>query len=233
MMQRRNCHGRGFHAAKKVFHCSQRGTSKLAGDGLRLSSVTIHNGDKFHAGALFLQIMVNARMVAAERAYTNDRHPNWTFVSQPLIFSDVGQSGKGYHVDVRRKYCMGRAFGFISLIIVVGIGAYIYMRQTQGVTSAGSSNPTATVDLIGVRNDLLAIAQAERSHQASQGSYVSIEALRSQGDLIMTRDNRGPYNYSAEVSDSSFRIVATYSGPESSGMPKTLSVDQTMQVSQQ
>jgi hypothetical protein len=107
------------------------------------------------------------------------------------------------------------------------------MRQTQGVMSAGSSNPTATVDLIGVRNDLLAIAQAERSHAAAQGSYVSIETLRSQGELTMTRDNRGPYNYSAEISDSSFRIVATYTGPASSGMPQTLSVDQTMQVSQQ
>ena len=128
---------------------------------------------------------------------------------------------------------MGRAFGFVSLIIVVGIGAYIYMRQTQGVMSAGTSNPTATVDLIGVRNDLLAIAQAERSHAATQGSYVSIDALRSQGDLTMTRDNRGPYNYSAEFSDSSFRIVATYSGPENSGMPHAISVDQTMQVSQQ
>jgi hypothetical protein len=129
---------------------------------------------------------------------------------------------------------MGRAFGFLSLIVVVAVGAYIYMRQTKDVMSAGGGNtPTATVDLIGVKNDLLAIAQAERSHPAAQGSYVSIETLRSQGDLSMTRDNRGPYNYSAEVSDSSFRIVATYSGPESSGMPKTLSVDQTMQVSQQ
>jgi hypothetical protein len=128
---------------------------------------------------------------------------------------------------------MGRAFGFISLIAVVGIGAYIYMRQTQSVMSAGSSNPTATVDLIGVKNDLLAIAQAERSHQAAQGNYVSIEALRSQGDLTMTRDNRGPYNYSAEINESSFRIVAIYSGPESSGMPKTISIDQTMQVSPQ
>lgn len=128
---------------------------------------------------------------------------------------------------------MGRAFGFISLIIVVGIGAYIYMRQTKSVTSAGGSNPTATVDLIGVRNDLLAIAQAERSHQAEQGSYVSIETLRSRNELVMTRDNRGPYNYSAEITDSSFRIVATYAGPAGSGMPQTLSVDQTMQVSQQ
>ena len=127
---------------------------------------------------------------------------------------------------------MKRAFGFISLIMVVGIGAYIYMHQTQSVMSAGTSNPTETVDLIGVKNDLLAIAQAERSHQASQGSYVSIDALRSQGDLTMTRDNRGPYNYSAELGDSSFRIVATYGGTDS-GMPRTISVDQTMQVSQQ
>ena len=129
---------------------------------------------------------------------------------------------------------MGRAFGFLTLIIVVAVGAYIYMRQTQGTMAAGTSSPTATVDLNGVRNDLLAIAQAERSHAALQGgSYVSIDTLRSQGELTMERNNRGPYQYSAEVTDSSFRVVATYSGPENSGMPQTISVDQTMQISQQ
>ena len=128
---------------------------------------------------------------------------------------------------------MGRAFGFLTLIVVVAAGAYIYMRQTQGAMTAGTSSPTATVDLIGVRNDLLAIAQAERTHAASQGTFVSIDALRSQGELTMERNNRGPYNYTAEISDSSFRIMATYSGPENSGMPKTLSIDQTMQISQQ
>jgi len=68
---------------------------------------------------------------------------------------------------------MGRAFGFLTLIVVVAVGAYIYMRQTQGVMTAGTKSPTATVDLIGVRNDLLAIAQAERSHFAMQANYVS------------------------------------------------------------
>ena len=128
---------------------------------------------------------------------------------------------------------MGRAFGFVTLIIVVAGGAYIYMRQTQSVMSPGAGSPTSTVDLMGVRSDLLAIAQAERSHAALQGSYVSIATLRSQGELAMQRDNRGPYNYSAEISDSGFRIVATYSGPESAGVPKTLSIDQTMQMTQQ
>ena len=121
-------------------------------------------------------------------------------------------------------YKLDRCCGYWGLYLHAPDAERNVCRQQQ---------PTATVDLIGVKNDLLAIAQAERSHQAAQGSYVSIESLRSQGDLTMTRDNRGPYNYSAEISDGSFRIVATYSGPESSGMPQTLSVDQTMQVSQQ
>jgi hypothetical protein len=150
-----------------------------------------------------------------------------------LIFSEVGESGKGYHGAIVGEYRMGRVFGFLTLIIVVAAGAYIYMRQTQSVTAPGAGSPTSTVDLIGVRNDLLAIAQAERSHAAMQGSYVPIDALRSQGDLAMARNNRGPYNYSAEINDSSFRIVATWSGPENSGMPQTISIDQTMQVSQQ
>jgi hypothetical protein len=128
---------------------------------------------------------------------------------------------------------MGRAFGFVSLIIVMAAGAYIYMRQTQSVTAPGSGSPTSTVDLMGVKSDLLAIAQAERSHAALQSGYVSIETLRSQGELAMQRDNRGPYNYSAEIGDSGFRIVATWSGPEGVGMPKTISIDQTMQITQQ
>jgi len=128
---------------------------------------------------------------------------------------------------------MSKLWSFIALIIVVSIGSYIYMRQAQSGMMAGTSNPTATVDIVGVRNDLLAIAQAERSHNAMHGGYASLDELRQQGELAMTRENRGPYKYSAEVSDSAFRIVATYSGPESSGMPKLMSIDQSMQISQE
>jgi hypothetical protein len=128
---------------------------------------------------------------------------------------------------------MGRAFGFVVLLAVLAVGSWYYMRQTQHVMSAGTGSPTATVDLIGVRNDLLAIAQAERSHAALKGGYASLDDLRAQGDLTMQRNRRGPYTYSAEVNDSSFRIVATYSGPGTPGLPKSLSIDQTMQVSEQ
>ena len=128
---------------------------------------------------------------------------------------------------------MSRAFSFVALLAVLAFGAWYYMHQAQNVMSAGTASPTATVDLMGIRNDLLAIAQAERSHAALKGGYVSLDELRSEGDLTMQRDRRGPYTYSAEVSESSFRIIATYSGPESSGLPHSLSIDQTMQVSQQ
>jgi hypothetical protein len=128
---------------------------------------------------------------------------------------------------------MSRAFSFVALLAVLGVGAWYYMHQAQNVMSAGTASPTAMVDLMGVRNDLLAIGQAERSHAALKGGYVSLDELRSQGDLTIERDRRGPYTYSAEVSDSGFRIVATYSGPENSGLPRTLSIDQTMTVNQQ
>lgn len=128
---------------------------------------------------------------------------------------------------------MSRAFSFVALLAVLAVGSWFYMRQSQTVMSAGSGNPTATVDLIGVRNDLLAIAQAERSHAALKGGYVSLEQLREEGDLAMQRTNRGPYNYSVDVSDTSFRIVATWTGSANAGMPHTLSIDQSMEIAQQ
>jgi hypothetical protein len=66
-----------------------------------------------------------------------------------------------------------------------------------------------------------------------KGGYVSLDDLRSQGDLTMSRSSRGPYNYSSEINDTSFRFLATYSGPENSGMPRSLSIDQNMQINQE
>ena len=128
---------------------------------------------------------------------------------------------------------MSKTFSFLAVLAVLVVGAWYYMHQTQNVMSGETSSPTATVDLIGVRNDLLAIAQAERSHAALKGGFVSLEELRAQGDLTMQHDRRGPYTYSAEVSDGSFRIVASYSGPENTGLPHSLSIDQSMEVTQQ
>ena len=119
---------------------------------------------------------------------------------------------------------MVRAFGFISLIAVVAIGGYLYTRQAESVTSIGS-NPQTTIDVTAVRNDLMAIAKAERNYFASNGKYVSLEQLSSGGDI--TVPNRPNYSYSADTTDSSFKIIATYSGSDAKA-PKRITVDETM-----
>ena len=129
---------------------------------------------------------------------------------------------------------MSRALGFIGLLIVLGVGAYIYMKQTQAVTpgggAGGTATPRSTIDVVGVKNDLIALASAERRHFAADGKYVSIDELRSNGDISMSTNHRGPYSYSAETTDSGFHITASYSGPPNTDVPHTLSIDETMQI---
>src|SRR5262247_554404 len=98
---------------------------------------------------------------------------------------------------------MGRTLGLISVVIVVGIGGYVYTRQAQSVTSVGS-NPATTVDVVAVRNDLMAIANAERRYWATNARYASLEELRSGGDIEVP--SRNDFAYSIETSDTGFRI---------------------------
>jgi len=130
---------------------------------------------------------------------------------------------------------MGKTLGLVGLLIVGALGFVIYTRQATSVTpgAVAGGNPQGTAMIAGVRNDLLAIAQAERGEFALNGKYASLDALRDSGALKLPANGRGPYQYSAEVSDSSFRVVATYSGEPAAGMPHTFSVDDSMQVKQE
>ena len=123
---------------------------------------------------------------------------------------------------------MGRALGFIGVLIAVAIGGYIYTKQTQSVAPGGTT-PQTTIDVTGVRNDLIAIASAERRYFATNSKYATIDELRSNGDISLATNGRAGYSYSSEVSDSGFKIVATYSGPDANA-PKRISVDETMAV---
>jgi hypothetical protein len=121
---------------------------------------------------------------------------------------------------------MGRAFGFIMVIIVVAFGGYLFTRQTQSVTSVGS-NPQTTIEVTAVRNDLLALANAERNYFASNGKYASLDELRTGGDIpIPARPN---YSYSAQITETTFKIIAVYSGPDPKA-PKRITVEETMKI---
>ena len=112
------------------------------------------------------------------------------------------------------------------MLLAAAAGTFLYMKQTQTLSQNGAT-PTATIDVIGVNNDLMAMANAEKRYWVSHSKYASLDELRSDGDThIPTRPN---YTYSAEASETGFRISATYSGPDKTA-PKRISVDETMAV---
>ncbi len=127
---------------------------------------------------------------------------------------------------------MKKVGGLLGIVIALGVGYFIFKTQmTQGPT--GGAPPQQTIDVVGVKNDLLAIGQAERMYLASHGTYGSIEQLQQDGALQFSGTNRRGYTYSAQVSGgTSFRITATPADPEKAGWP-TLTIDDSMQVTQQ
>ena len=127
---------------------------------------------------------------------------------------------------------MKAAGAILALVVALAIGYFIFKSQfTQGPT--GGAPPQQTIDVMGVKNDLLAIAQAERMYLASHGTYASLEQLLQDGALQFSGTNRRGYNYTTEVSGGEhFRIVATPADPAKAGWP-TLAIDDTMQVTQQ
>ena len=126
---------------------------------------------------------------------------------------------------------MSRAFSFVALIIVAGLGSYLYMRQAQAVSPVPNSNPAATVNLAAVQQELLQIARAEQQHLASDGRYLTLQEVRAAGDTGLPSDSRGPYSYSVEISENSFTVTATYSGPPNTGVPRRLRTGPQMTIS--
>jgi len=124
---------------------------------------------------------------------------------------------------------MGRLFGFLSVVIAMSAGIYLYTRQAQDSSAAaGANNPKAAIDITGVRTDLMTIAQAERGYFALEGKYASLDELISSRSMAVARQ-RPPYSYEVEVGGNGFRVVATRSGEADSGTPAQMSVDENMQ----
>lgn len=122
---------------------------------------------------------------------------------------------------------MSRLFGFLSLVIVLAVGMYIYSQQIKSATAVGGgSSPTGTVNITGVRSDLLSLASAERNYYAQQGKYASLDDLVSEKYVTVER-SRPPYSYEISTTSSGFQVTATRSTP---GSPAKMWIDETMQV---
>jgi hypothetical protein len=122
---------------------------------------------------------------------------------------------------------MRGTFGFLAMVIAAAIGMYIYSQQARSVSgSAPNANPETTVNVIGVKNDLIAIANAERQFNATEGRYASLDELMS-GHYITVRGGRDTYTYNVETSGGTFRVTADTNAP---GAPPHMWVDDSMVV---
>ena len=126
---------------------------------------------------------------------------------------------------------MKKAGGLLGIVIVLAIGLYIYKTQVEHI--AGGAPPQEIIDVTGVKGDLLSIGQAERTYLASHGSYGSLDQLQQEGSLTFPGSSHRGYTYSADVDGGQhFKITATPSDSAKAGWP-TLTIDETMQVTQQ
>jgi hypothetical protein len=119
---------------------------------------------------------------------------------------------------------MGRTLGFIGIIATVAVGGYLYIGQIHEMSPNGTI-PKTSVNLIGVHNDLMAMANAEKRYWVTHAKYAQLEELGSNGDILVPQ--RSDFNYAAVAGDNNFTISATYIG-EDRKAPRRITIDEKM-----
>jgi Tfp pilus assembly protein PilE len=124
---------------------------------------------------------------------------------------------------------MRASFGILGLVLTMAVIYYLYYSQFN--RSESPIPPTQQVDLVGLRAELLSLAQAERYYLAANGRYATMEELRESGQVTGSRAERRGYTYDVTVEDARhFRITARPADPSRTDGP-ALSIDETMQIS--
>jgi Tfp pilus assembly protein PilW len=123
---------------------------------------------------------------------------------------------------------MGRSTGFIGLVIVVAVGGYFYTSQLKQV-AANVDAPAAAINVTGVRNDLLAMAQSELRYLASHPTYASLDQLKTDGDIHVP--TRPDFVYDIDAGTDHFTITATYIGTDPKAT-RHLRIDDTKTITQ-
>ncbi len=124
-----------------------------------------------------------------------------------------------------------RSLGSLAgLLIVALIAALTYKFYfAKSPTASGAETPAQTINVVGVKSDLLAIGQAERLYQAEHGAYGSVDDLVSSGAMSFRKSGRDGYTYDVDASTDSFQVVAHCPTATNPGCTN-YSIDQTMQI---
>jgi Tfp pilus assembly protein PilE len=129
--------------------------------------------------------------------------------------------------------------GLVSLLVAAAIGLGFYMYTLKQAVPGAGMVATQNISVVGVKNDLVAIAQAERMYFTQNGTYADLPTLTSTGTMTVTRTSRDGYTYSAVPSGNNFTVTATCTAPpvdNPAGVTPphfpTFTIDQTMEVHQ-
>ena len=122
---------------------------------------------------------------------------------------------------------LGSVLGLLVFVVIAGLTYQFYFQRSSSVD--GAAKPSQTIDVVGVKSDLLAIAQAERLYQAQHDSYGSMEDLVSSGAMSLRKSGRDGYMYDVNTSTDGFRVVAHCSA-QTNPVCTSYSIDQTMEI---
>jgi len=121
---------------------------------------------------------------------------------------------------------MRAVLGIAALLVGAAVTLYIYKAELTQSQAAGAGTAAQTINVVGVRNDLISIAQAERAYQAEHNSVASLDDLVSSGEMSMRKTGRDGYTYGVEPSGDGFRVTAHCAVPGCTNYV----VDQSMEV---
>ncbi len=116
-----------------------------------------------------------------------------------------------------------------GLLVVALISILAYRLYFSKLQSSETGTPAQTISVVGVKNDLVAIAQAERVYQAEHGAYGSLEELKSAEAMTMLKGGRAGYSYEVETTPAGFRALAKCTPATNPGCTNW-TIDQSMEV---
>jgi hypothetical protein len=123
-----------------------------------------------------------------------------------------------------------RGAGLILGILFVLVVGY-FVVQRSATSGPGQGPPQQQIDVVAIRQRLLAMGQAERQYLVAHGSYATLDELRGDNLLAGGDEQRG-YTFSASVSGGDgFTITATPADAGKAGWP-TLDISERMEVTQ-
>lgn len=125
---------------------------------------------------------------------------------------------------------MRAVFGFVGIMITLGIGYFIYSNQIQSGPNGTPLLPQT--NLVAIKQDLFSLGRSEGLYMATNGSYATIEQLRNSGIASIVPDGgRWGYEYSVEVEGASHFVITARPMDTSRTDQPTFSIDETMQIS--